>query len=63
MTCFAANDYQLKHYEIGLISAAGMHWTHSDITALTVRERKYWMMVAEKRLGLEDAAQSAKTRG
>lgn len=50
---FGANDYQLKHYEYGIISVA-LNWTLSDITALSVRERKHWMLVSERKLGLKD---------
>jgi hypothetical protein len=59
-----ANDYQQKHYEIGLISVA-FNWTHSDITALTVRERKHWAEVSERRMGLKDgkAAETKTTAG
>lgn len=40
-------------------------WTHSDITSLTVRERKHWATVAERRMGLKDgkAAETRKTEG
>lgn len=52
LSCFEANDYQLKHYHYGLITVA-FTWTLSDITGLTVRERKHWAKVAERRMGLD----------